>query len=118
MLNQNRLSKKFELQYEHDIILAFWLAIQKEDIRVASNLVDFYTSLRYITTIAIKCKKECKYTENKVNYKYSKKVTSNDASIDITPRSDNKSATQSNNLISTDDKSGTSDIDKSQLEGG
>lgn len=67
MLNQSRLTKCWELGYEHDLLLAYWLAIQKEDITVASSLVDFDTSLRYITTLAMKGKDECPITDVKMD---------------------------------------------------
>lgn len=31
-LNNVRLKKLWDLEYEHDCLLAFWLAIDKEDI--------------------------------------------------------------------------------------
>ena len=67
LLNQSRLTKCWELGYEHDLLLAYWLAIQKEDITVASSLVDFDTSLRYITTLAMKGKDECPITDVKMD---------------------------------------------------
>ena len=116
MLNANRQVKKWELNYEHDLILAYWLSIQMEDIRVASSLVNFDTSLRYITCLAIKGKKECKYTDVKIDYRKEKNpksilksnITSNDASITPTPRSEPKSPLPTNQIGSPMDKSMTS----------
>jgi transglutaminase/protease-like cytokinesis protein 3 len=90
-----------------------------EDIRVASNLVNFDTSLRYITCLAIKGKKECKISEDKIKFHASKSdnVTSNDASVTPTPRSEPRSPTPTNPM-SPMDKSGASINDKSQHEGG
>jgi hypothetical protein len=50
----------WELSYEQDLLLAFWLAVHKEDIRLTSILMNFDPSLRYICTLAIKRKKEMK----------------------------------------------------------
>ena len=73
LLNDTRLKKKWELGYEHDLLLAYWLAIQKEDIRLASSLVDFDISLRELTTLAILGKKECPYTDKPMEFPKAKK---------------------------------------------
>ena len=61
LLNATRAENIWEGKYEYDIILAFWLAIQKEDIQVAAHLINFDLQLRYIATLAFYRKKECKY---------------------------------------------------------
>lgn len=67
-MNQKRLDTEWEMGYEHDLLLAYWLAIQKEDIRVASALVDFDQSLREMTTLAILGKSECPYSEKPLKF--------------------------------------------------
>ena len=66
-LNKEVRSKKtWELQYEHDLLLAFWLAVDKEDIWLTSILMNFDPSIRFIATLALKRKKECKPIDRKV----------------------------------------------------
>lgn len=55
------------MDYEHDLLLAFWLAIHKEDIAVASNLIDWDPSLRYMATLAFHGKRElCPQNQDEV----------------------------------------------------
>ena len=55
-----RSKKIWEAQYEHDLILAFWLAVDKEDTWLASILMNFDPSIRFIATLALNRKKESK----------------------------------------------------------
>jgi hypothetical protein len=48
------------LNYEHTIFISFILAVQKEDLKVATNLMNYDPYLRYIATLAIKGKREMK----------------------------------------------------------
>ena len=59
-LNEERLTNNWELNYEHTLLVAFWLAVQKENCKVATNLMNHDLFLRYITTLAIKGQKEQK----------------------------------------------------------
>lgn len=59
-LEEVRQGKTWLYGYEHDLIMAFWLAIHKENIEIAKTLIDWEPSLRYYVTLAIKRKKEKK----------------------------------------------------------
>ena len=52
-LREKRAESKWDKDYEHDLLMAFWLAIHKEDVLVAQQLIDFDPTLRYLTVLAI-----------------------------------------------------------------
>lgn len=57
--NQVKNDKKYwEKEYEHDAILAFWLAIDRGDITFLRSLLDWDISFRYIACLAYYKKKE------------------------------------------------------------
>lgn len=53
-----RRNVKWELNYEQDLLIAFWLAIHNENLYLAQMWLDFDLSLRYIVALAMKGKKE------------------------------------------------------------
>lgn len=55
-----RAKEKWDNNCEHDYLLAFWLAVDKEDIRTANMLMNYDPALRYIATLALRRKKEYK----------------------------------------------------------
>ena len=65
MIEEQRLTNTWELNYEHTLLISFWLAIQKEDLRVATYLMNFDPYLRYVATLAFKGKEEMKHPPKK-----------------------------------------------------
>ena len=53
-----RLKKQWKYEYEHDLLMAFWLAIDHENIELANKLMNWDLSLRYIAALAIRGKEE------------------------------------------------------------
>lgn len=57
--NDTRNDKKLWDQiYEHDAMLAFWLAIDRGDIQLVKNLIDWDVGFRYTACLAFYRKKE------------------------------------------------------------
>ena len=66
--------KLWEKGYEHDAILAFWLAIDKGEIEFLRSLVDWDISFRYVACLAFYCKNEkSKDTFQKIKKKKQRK---------------------------------------------
>lgn len=59
-LRETRSKSKWDKEYEHDVLMAFWLAIHKENVEIAQMLLDFDPPLRYLTVLAINGKGEPK----------------------------------------------------------
>ena len=59
-LSDERLKheKKWALEFEHDCLLAFWLAVDRGNIEIAKQLLDYDYHFRYIATLAFKRRKE------------------------------------------------------------
>ena len=53
-----RNEKHWEKEYEHDLMLAFWLAIHREDLYLIEKLINWDIQLRYLVTLAVKRRKE------------------------------------------------------------
>jgi len=66
-----RVESKWSLAYEHDLLMAFWLAVHKEDVVVVSALIDWDPSLRYVSALAIKRRRERKPRKKKDKKKLS-----------------------------------------------
>ena len=64
-LTQIRLSKLWEYDYEHDALLAFWLAVHKGDIQTVRTILDYDVSFRYIACLAFHRRLEKSPTEYK-----------------------------------------------------
>jgi len=50
--------KKWSFDLEHDIMIAFWLAVDRENIRIANSILDYDINLRKIATLAYRRKPE------------------------------------------------------------
>ncbi len=48
--NKKKEKRSWEKNIEYDILLAFWLAIDRENTKIADWLIDWDISLRYIAT--------------------------------------------------------------------
>lgn len=57
-LREVRSQSHWDKEYEHHLLMAFWLAIHKENIEVAQQLLDFDPTIRYLTVLAINGKHE------------------------------------------------------------
>ena len=53
-----RQKKQWKKEYEHDILMAFWFAIDMQNIELANKLINWDLSIRYIAILAIKGLKE------------------------------------------------------------
>lgn len=61
LLKEVKQSKnKWKHCFEHDLLMAFWLAVHKEDVEVVRSLIDFEPCLRSIMALAFKRKMEKK----------------------------------------------------------
>ena len=58
ILQEYRQNKKWDLELEHDVMVAFWLAIDKLDVEMFLQLMGIDLSLRYLAVIAFKRRKE------------------------------------------------------------
>ena len=56
--NKKKEKRSWEKNIEYDILLAFWLAIDRENTKIADWLIDWDISLRYIATYSIMGKNE------------------------------------------------------------
>ena len=56
--NKKKEKRSWEKNIEYDILLAFWLAIDRENTKIADWLIDWDISLRYIATQSIMGKNE------------------------------------------------------------
>ena len=53
-LRKERATTFWTKEYEQSLLVAFWLAVDKQQIELASSLMDFDISIRHIVTIAFK----------------------------------------------------------------
>ena len=51
-------AKKWKMQFEHDVLVAFWVAIHAENLEVANKLMSLDPMLRYVACLAFKRKIE------------------------------------------------------------
>ena len=65
LLRELRRNVPWTGQYEQDLLLAFWLAVDKENIYLAQRLMDFDLSIRVIVTICMLGEKEFKPRKTK-----------------------------------------------------
>ena len=56
--SQRKEKRSWEKNIEYDILLAFWLAIDRENTKIADWLIDWDVSLRYFVTQSIMGKSE------------------------------------------------------------
>jgi hypothetical protein len=53
-----RQKKQWKKEYEHDLLIAFWFAIDMLNIELANKLINWDLSIRYIAVLAIRGLKE------------------------------------------------------------
>lgn len=53
LINEKRCESGWTQDYEHSLIVAFMLAVHKEDIHVCQNLINWDPSLRYLACLAM-----------------------------------------------------------------
>ena len=53
-----RQKKQWKKEYEHDLLMAFWFAIDMQNIELANKLINWDLSIRYIAVLAIRGLKE------------------------------------------------------------
>ena len=56
--------KEWNQDFEFDLIVAFWMAIEKEDFKLANSLMSYDISLKCITTLAMQDISELKPSFN------------------------------------------------------
>ena len=66
-LDRARPNRKWDFDYEFDILMAFWLAIDRENTELVRHLYSIDINLRYIVTLALKGKNEKERTTQLTN---------------------------------------------------
>lgn len=57
-MDKQRPGKRWELEWEHDMLMAFWLAIDRNNLPLVRHLASTDLSLRYIAVLNMKRKLE------------------------------------------------------------
>ena len=76
-LKNTRLDQEWQYSYEHDCLMAFWLAVHMENHQIVQNLINYEPIFRYIATLAFLRKVEMKSWQVKEKKKDGKKERAN-----------------------------------------
>lgn len=94
-LKNTRLEKEWQYSYEHDCLMAFWLAVHMENHQIVQNLINYEPVFRYMATLAFlrkvemkswqvkEKKKDGKKDKNKEEQKPSQNVSSTDHNASV-----------------------------------